>query len=109
VPPHRYAEAIERLWGEDQAPADDQDFDGEGMVSAHDWDWPPWTAQLMLNWVPDQIQDQFGDVGASRISGDALMFDPGEESELVAAFEGAGYTCVRDDRLVGRASGQTYG
>jgi hypothetical protein len=59
----------------------------------------------MLNWVPRDIQDRFGSVGYSMVSGPALGIDPSFERDVVEAFERAGYTCRRDDDLVARASG----
>ena len=59
----------------------------------------------MLRWMPKEIQERFGDVGTSMVSGDSLLIDPASEIDVVAALEKAGYICRRDDKLVALASG----
>jgi len=59
----------------------------------------------MLRWMPKDIQERFGEVGASMVSGDSLLIDPASEIEVVAALEDSGYVCTRDDKLVALASG----
>jgi hypothetical protein len=106
APYKRLQEALE-LFGEGKPPGDDDAFDGEALVDSISWDWPPWPAQRMLEWVPADIQERFGDVGTSMVSGDALYIDEAAETGIVAALEQAGYRCMHDDELVARASGQT--
>ena len=55
--------------------------------------------------MPKDIQERFGEVGASMVSGDSLLIDPASEIEVVAALEDSGYVCTRDDKLVALASG----
>jgi hypothetical protein len=59
----------------------------------------------MLDWVPTDIQRQYGERASSALNGDLLVLPTSGTSELVAAFERHGYICVRDDSLVRRASG----
>ena len=94
-----YDEADEPL------PADAESFDVDKLPGYADGDWPEWPAQEMLRWMPKEIQERFGDVGASMVSGDSLLIDPASEIDVVAALEKAGYICRRDDKLVALASG----
>jgi hypothetical protein len=83
----------------------DDPFQAGDIGAICDGDWPGWTAQEMLAWVPKAIQEQYGRRGFSFVSGDCLVFRPEDEDELVAAFLAHGHACVRDDTLVRRASG----
>ena len=105
VPPHRWQEAIGRLWdGDEPTPVDEEPFDGMDRVSSIDYDWPEWPAQEMLDWMPKDIQERFGSIGNSMVSGPSLGIDPASESEVVAALEEAGYIRIRDDDLIERAN-----
>jgi hypothetical protein len=90
---------------EEPPPADDEPFAADAVPGYIDGDWPEWPAQQMLDWMPQDIQDRFGDVGSSMVSGDSLYIDPASERDVVAALQNAGYVCSRDDKLVARASG----
>ena len=65
-----YDEADEPL------PADAESFDADKLPGYADGDWPEWPAQEMLRWMPKEIQERFGDVGTSMVSGDSLLIDP---------------------------------
>ena len=95
----RYEEATSFL---DEPPVEDEPY-VIGLMD--DGDWPEWPAQQMLGWVPSTIAEEFGRVGATWISGDMLALDAARETEIVAAFTSAGFSCQRDDELVLRASG----
>jgi hypothetical protein len=86
--------------------AEDEDaFSQEHVPWTYDGDWPRWPAQEMLRWVPKEIQERYGTVEDSVLNGEFLTFDPSDERRIVAAFKRSGYLCVRDNRLVERASG----
>ena len=90
---------------EQERPADNQPFDRDDVPGVADGDWPGWPAQEMLSWVPDDIQQQYGRVAASAISGDCLVLDTSRIEAIIAALESNGFSCTRDDSLVMRAAG----
>jgi hypothetical protein len=90
---------------DERRPEPDDPFEAGDIGAICDGDWPGWTEQEMLAWVPKAIQKQYGHRNFSFVSGDCLVFRPEDEEELVAAFVAHGYACVRDDALVHRASG----
>jgi hypothetical protein len=106
LPQHARAE-VEGWFTEDELeqPADDQSFDRDDVPGVADGDWPGWAAQEMLSWVPTDIQEQYGRVEASAISGDCLALDVSQMNAIVGALEAHGFTCKRDDGLVERAAG----
>jgi hypothetical protein len=59
----------------------------------------------MLRWLPPLIRHRWGRRVYSRRRGDYLIFDPARAPEILAALEGAGYSCCWDEELVGRACG----
>jgi hypothetical protein len=105
VAPKWWHEAVDRYRNlMEQDPPDDEWVDAD--ITDPEGSWPPWLAQEEFSWVPLDIQDEFGSIGASLVSGEALGIDPSFETEVVQAFERAGYSCRRDDALVLSASGQ---
>lgn len=70
-----------------------------------DGDWPEWPKQLMLAWMPKPVIEQFGTAEASIFNGDSLSINPKFESEIVAALESAGWSCIKNELLVRTASG----
>jgi hypothetical protein len=106
IPPRRWQEAVAAyLAGEESVPAADDPFDPNQVPGYGDGDWPEWPAQRMLEWMPEDIRQRFGEIATSVFNSDFLEIDPRSESEVVAALKGAGYTCIRDDHLVELASG----
>jgi hypothetical protein len=102
--PYRYwLQVVENL--EEPLPAGKDRFNRNDVPGVEDGYWPEWPAHEMLNWMPRDIQDRFGEVGRSMVNDDCLLIDPKSEREVVAAVEDAGYVCVRDDELVKQASG----
>ncbi len=73
--------------------------DDEKQGYTREGEWPSWPAAEMLSWVPKEVAE-LGESGVSMTSGPALFFDPDRSSEIVAAFEKAGFICRRDDDLV---------
>jgi hypothetical protein len=93
------------LSADERRPEPGDPFQAGDIGAICDGDWPGWTEQEMLAWVPKAIQEQYGQRSFSFVSGDCLMFRLEDEDRLVAAFVAHGYACVRDDALVRRASG----
>jgi hypothetical protein len=89
----------------ERLPEDDDPFSQDDVPWTYDGDWPEWPAQEMLDWVPASIQEQYGSIEPSHLSGECLTFDPDDEDRLLFAFRRLGYRCMRDDELVRRSSG----
>ncbi len=117
APSHWYEEAVERLEeqmldeiendGDDvyEEPAAEQEFDAEEIPRHVEGDWPGFPHMSMEYWVPGEVQDRFGSMVPTAISGDFLQLSPEYEDEIVSAMQRHGYDCVRDDDLVWEASG----
>lgn len=80
-------------------------FDPYSLPGHGDGDWPEWLSQLQLNWVPETIQNMFGEAMESITTGPALRFEVKDAEALVSAFDRAGFRCIRDDALVSSAAG----
>lgn len=89
----------------DRRPEPGDRFDAGDIGAICDGDWPGWSEQEMLAWVPETIQQEYGHRSFSFVSGPCLMFQPDDECTIVAAFVAHGFACARDDDLVRRASG----
>lgn len=63
-------------------------------------DWPAFPMQEMLEWMPPDIQQQYGEVENTMLDGPQLIIDSGQKSEIVLALEKQGYVCREDDLLV---------
>ena len=97
-------ESVQDWQDENWNPVGDTAFDGEQLYGG-DGDWPDWPDQDMLEWVPSAIQEKFGMASRSFVSGPCLYFELSVESELVSAFQDAGYSVDRNDKLVRTACG----
>ncbi|MDR7491965.1 MAG: hypothetical protein QN122_11015 [Armatimonadota bacterium] len=86
-------------------PLPEDRFEATTIGSYTDGDWPAWPNQEMLGWVPRPIKERYGEVLDSVFNGPFLQFSVADEAALVEAFTQHGYLCVRDDELVGKASG----
>lgn len=104
--PSRWRE-IEAQLEESEIPVPDlaDPYDLDIVPGFADGDWPEWPKQLMLAWMPKPVIEQFGTAEATVFNGDFLSIDPKSESEVVAALESAGWSCIKDELLVCRASG----
>ncbi len=89
----------------DRLPEDSDAFSQDHVPWTYDGDWPDWPAKKMLNWVPESIQEQYGTIESSMLNGEFLTFACSDARKIAAAFRRAGYRCVRNDKLVERASG----
>jgi hypothetical protein len=103
LPAEVHAEMLALREGEGGSPDDGEAFDAGDFDPYTEGDWPPWPAQLMLDWMPERVK-ALGSSEASAISGDSLWLEPRLERDIVGALEGEGFTCRRDDDLVLRAS-----
>jgi hypothetical protein len=106
LPDHLYDALVEQRGDEyEDPPSEDEPLVADELMGYADGDWPRWPKQEMLEWVPRDVQDEFGHVDASVLNGDFLQLDVARTEELVARLEVEGFSCHRDDALVSRASG----
>jgi hypothetical protein len=89
----------------ERMPLDDDPFQVEALPILSDGQWPERPEQAMLRWLPPLVCGRLGRRVYSRRHGDYLIFDPVRAPEVLAALEGAGYSCCWDEELVRRACG----
>ena len=82
------------------APADSDEIDRTTIPGYEDGDFPYFPEQLMLEFFPELIQQRFGRVEETAFSGPMLFLHPRYEHEIVAALQGQGFSCERDDALM---------
>lgn len=61
--------------------------------------------QSKVDWVPQDIQDDYGEFGSSVVYRDWLTFKAEDEKRLIAAFRKHVYVCIRKDNLIEKAIG----
>ena len=97
-----YFEEDERFAGKQPA---EVPFDQDQIDLVCDGDWPAWPQQRMLNWVPEAIQEQFGEVADTRLNGQYLEIPEEKLQAVIQALEAHGYQCRVDDQAVLTAVG----
>src|SRR5258708_23115524 len=108
VPAHVYEEVIEGMKDDEDPealPQSEDAFNPHSIPAYEEGDWPIWTLQYMLEWIPEDIQQQFGSVETSATSGPCLELISEKTHEIVKALEKQGYICIEDVSLVESASG----
>src|SRR5262249_10760923 len=86
-------------------PQETDPFAPEQLWGYVDGYWPEFPAKRMLDWVPDEIQEEFSERVSTMLNGEQLHFDTSLEQELIAAFVRHGYACKRNEDLVYWACG----
>ncbi len=89
----------------DRGPIQTDPFDAEVIPGYQESGWPEWPAQQMLHWIPIPVQERFGLLGVTRISGDFLALPTEQEAAIVAVMTEAGYVCRRDEAAIEAAHG----
>jgi hypothetical protein len=108
VPDHVYEEIMAEMKDDEDPealPDPENAFDSDAIPGYDDGDWPTWPLQYMLEWMPEDIQQQYGKVVPSAVNGDCLELLEEKAGEIVLALEKRGYTCTEDESLVIRACG----
>lgn len=95
----------EKLTPGERMPFDEDAFEAEAVPGTGEGNWPERPEQAMLRWLPPLICGRWGRRVNGRRRGDYLIFSPGSAPEILAALEGAGYSCCWDEELVRRACG----
>jgi hypothetical protein len=105
VAPTRWLDIVGRVEDEDgRMPDDAERYDPERIRGYGDG-WPEWPSQLMIEWMPASVLDRFGRSVDTTLSGAYVELDPAAESQVVAAMQAEGWTCVKDEVLVLAAGG----
>jgi len=97
--PEQAREEYLKLPAGERLPEDTDPFSSDQVPGVDDGDWPAWPAQRMLDWVPKEIQKEYGSIESTRLNGEYPTFYPRNEPRIIAAFWRAGYRCVRGDTL----------
>jgi hypothetical protein len=95
----RYREALAQL-GLEEDPADDASFDAERFEGYQDGDWPEWPAQEMLEWLPDEVQMQFGRAEETPLNGDYLHIAVEDREAVLELLEDYGFRCQRNQPVI---------
>jgi hypothetical protein len=108
VPAHAYEEIIKdrNKWESQGIPLPEDAFDVGYISSYSDGDWPAWPQQEMLEWMPEDIQQQYGKIRGTAFNRNFLELDSAKTSEIVNALENRGYVCIEDVSLVLQACNQ---
>ena len=93
---------------ETPATADDDPFDPGIIPSFSDGDFPDFPEQLMLTFIPGEVQRQFAHVADTVHNGPMLVIDAAAEEGIVAALHQKGFACLkRQDIITTIAGGPT--
>lgn len=102
-----YHEAIERaFWLTDKAyesqamPQPEEEFNLYEVSNYCSTDWPDFPLQAMVEWMPADIQEQYGEVKWTMFDGPHLSIDAEQKDEIIQALEEQGYICIEDDFVV---------
>lgn len=87
------------------APGDEEPLSPQELWGHTDGDWPDWPAQRMLDWVPTDIAERFGQQVSSVLNGEFLKIPASQTEPMARALQTHGFQCERDDDLVLLASG----
>lgn len=106
APPEAYhglrQDNIERLSDSNLGP--ETPFDRHTMTAVDEGDYPAWPAQEMLDWMPEDVVEEFGEPLTSVVSGDFLQLAD-EPKTIAQRLRAHGFTCRQDLRLVRLACG----
>ncbi len=108
VPDRMYEEVIALVRDDENPellPQPEETFDSDSIPGYADGDWPLWPRQYMLEWVPKDIQEHFGNIVFSIFNGPYLQFYSENTQEIVEVLEKHGFSCSEDVALVESAHG----
>ncbi|HSF47556.1 MAG TPA: hypothetical protein VLA73_04265, partial [Burkholderiales bacterium] len=108
--PNAYAELAQMEVDRDDleqimTPNDSEPFDADQINAICDGNWPEWPASDMLDWLPDDLCEELGEIQDSAYNGSYLYLPADQYAEVIAALETRGYRCVPDQVLIDRAHG----
>ena len=70
-----------------------------------DGDYPPNPVHDVLDWMPEDIIEDFGNLASSALGEELVGFSPSDETALLKRLHVAGFDCVRSQELVEEAFG----
>jgi hypothetical protein len=85
---------------EEEMPSDDAKFEPDLLPGFCDGDWPDWTEQRMLEWVPRSIIQKYATMMTTAINESYPVLDVSRKDEIVAAIQNARFECREDQELV---------
>jgi hypothetical protein len=88
----------------DPLPQDDDAFDPDRDLSSYaDGDFPPAPQLLMMEYLPNDVIEKFGNVYDTNFNGTFVDFDKDQQTEIVSALEKRGFSCSEDQTLIDEA------
>lgn len=82
-------------------PPDDEAFDPDRVIGSYaDGDFPPAPQRLMLEYLPRDVVERFGDLSETIFNGTFVEFAAEERDAIVAALEHDDYTWSDDQGLI---------
>jgi hypothetical protein len=88
----------------DPLPQDDDAFDPDRDLSSYaDGDFPPAPQLLMMEYLPNDVVEKFGNVYDTNFNGTFVDFDKDQQTEIVAALEKRGFSCSEGQTLIDEA------
>ena len=82
-------------------PADDEPFDADSDIGGYgDGDFPPAPQLSMLEVLPRDVIEKFGNVYETIFNGTFVQFPAADVDEITAALERDGYRCTFDQALI---------
>ena len=88
----------------DPLPEDDDPFDADRDLGSYaDWDFPPAPQLLMLQYLPDDVIEKFGNVYDTNFNGTFVDFEKDQLADIIAALEKDGFSCTEDQTLIDEA------
>ena len=84
----------------DEIPDDTAVLDPCDISGYQDGDFPWFLQQLMLDLLPEPIQETYGTVVDTYLNGPMLTLDDAHASAIVEALEDAGFACERNQDLI---------
>jgi hypothetical protein len=73
------------------------------LGSYADGDFPPAPQLLMMEYLPSDVVEKFGNVYETNFNGTFVDFQKDQVTEIVAALEKDGFRCAEDQTLIDEA------
>lgn len=84
----------------DPLPDDDEPFDGYSIPACADGDFPPSPKLLMMDYLPRDVIDRYGDVYETNFNGTFVELPADKLAEILSDLRASGYTCTEDQTLI---------
>jgi hypothetical protein len=85
----------------DPLPEEDDSFDADRDLGSYaDGDFPPAPQLLMLEYLPSDVVEKFGNVYETNFNGTFVDFGKDQLPEILAALKKSGFSCNEDQALI---------